>query len=66
MALDKQVFHAEFLEFTKQYYKNPGQLRFGQAFINKYYPTTGESSAHIFYADDTAAYKMICNECIIF
>lgn len=44
----------EFYNFQNAYYNGewPSQ-RFGQAFINKFYPASGEETSDIFYKEDS-------------
>lgn len=45
---------AEFYSFRVSYYNGAWtSQRLGQAFVNKYYPTSGEESSDIFYQPDS-------------
>lgn len=48
-----KITPAEFYNFRMKYYNGEWTaLRLGQAFINKYDPSSGEASADIFYEPD--------------
>ena len=34
----KKVPYEEYLDFASKYWSNPGSLRFGQAFLNTFFP----------------------------
>ena len=38
--------------FRAEYYGNPNHLRLGQAFINKFYPNSGNSTSYLYYEVD--------------
>lgn len=49
-----KITPAEFYSFRMAYYNGAWTaLRLGQAFINKYYPASGEESSDVFYERDS-------------
>lgn len=57
----KRISLHEWLEFEKAYNRgeHPHQ-RLGQAFVNNYYPASGESTAKLFYAEGyKEAYQIV-------
>lgn len=63
-----KISYQEYLQFKKDYYNSHTDYqhqRFGQAFLNKFFPTVTDPD--LFYCEDLGvAENMICNKYLIY
>jgi hypothetical protein len=65
----KKVPYEEYIKFTKNYINDPNKtLRFGQAFINKFYPDTPSEllDSNLYESTMSIAMKIIYNNYLDF
>jgi hypothetical protein len=54
MPRNKRISYTDYLAFQTEYRKDPGDERFGQAFLNRFFPTQRSADPRVFHEESRA------------